>query len=35
MIDVSKLAEAGSDEKALLDQIDLQRLPRHIAAPPT
>jgi undecaprenyl diphosphate synthase len=31
MIDVSKLAEAGSVEKTLLDQIDLQRLPRHIA----
>jgi undecaprenyl diphosphate synthase len=31
MIDVSKLAEAGSIEETLLEKIDLQRLPRHIA----
>ena len=31
MIDVRKLAEPGSIEEALLDKIDLTRLPRHIA----
>jgi undecaprenyl diphosphate synthase len=31
MIDVRKLAEPGSAEEALLERIDLQRLPRHIA----
>ena len=31
MIDLSKLAEPGSLEETLLDKIDLQRLPRHIA----
>jgi undecaprenyl diphosphate synthase len=31
MIDLSKLAEPGSIEESLLERIDLQRLPRHIA----
>lgn len=31
MIDVRKLAEPGSIEETLLEKIDLQRLPRHIA----
>src|SRR5688572_5225734 len=31
MIDVKKLAEPGSIEETLLDRIDLQRLPKHIA----
>jgi undecaprenyl diphosphate synthase len=31
MIDLSKLAEPGSIEETLLDKIDLNRLPRHIA----
>lgn len=31
MIDVRKLAEPGSIEEALLDRIDLGRLPRHVA----
>jgi undecaprenyl diphosphate synthase len=31
MIDISKLAEAGSEEEKLLSQLDLERLPRHIA----
>jgi undecaprenyl diphosphate synthase len=31
MIDLSKLAEPGSIEEALLDKIDLNRLPRHVA----
>jgi undecaprenyl diphosphate synthase len=31
MIDVRKLAEPGSIEESLLEKIDLERLPRHIA----
>jgi undecaprenyl diphosphate synthase len=31
MIDVSKIADAGSIEESLLERIDLARLPRHIA----
>jgi undecaprenyl diphosphate synthase len=31
MIDFSKLAEPGSIEETLLEKIDLQKLPRHIA----
>jgi undecaprenyl diphosphate synthase len=31
MIDVRKLAEPGSIEETLLEKIDLERLPRHIA----
>lgn len=31
MIDLQKLAEPGSIEQSLLERIDLQRLPRHIA----
>ncbi len=31
MIDLTKLAEPGSIEEALLEKIDLSRLPRHIA----
>jgi undecaprenyl diphosphate synthase len=31
VIDVDVLAEPGSSERALLDDIDLSRLPRHIA----
>jgi undecaprenyl diphosphate synthase len=31
MIDRSKLAEPGSEEEALLEKVDLARLPRHIA----
>lgn len=31
MIDLSKLAEAGSIEETLLEKIDLKRLPRHVA----
>ena len=31
MIDVRKLAEPGSIEETLLEKIELQRLPRHIA----
>jgi undecaprenyl diphosphate synthase len=31
MVDVRKLAEPGSIEETLLEKIDLQRLPRHIA----
>jgi undecaprenyl diphosphate synthase len=31
MIDLSKLAEPGSIEETLLDKVDFQRLPRHIA----
>lgn len=31
MIDLSKLAEPGSIEKALIETIDLRRLPRHVA----
>lgn len=31
MIDLSKLAEPGSIENALIETIDLRRLPRHIA----
>src|SRR5471030_375070 len=31
MIDLKKLAEAGSIEEALLDKVDLARLPVHIA----
>ena len=31
MIDLRKLAEPGSLEETLLEKIDLQRLPRHIA----
>jgi len=31
MIDLSKIAEPGSEEERLLSQIDLERMPRHIA----
>jgi undecaprenyl diphosphate synthase len=31
MIDLSKLAEPGSLEEALLDKIDFKRMPRHVA----
>ena len=31
MIDLTKLAESGSIEQALLEKIDLKRLPRHVA----
>ena len=31
MIDLAKLAEPGSIEQALLERIDLDRLPRHVA----
>ena len=31
MIDLRKLAEPGSLEETLVEKIDLQRLPRHIA----
>ncbi|HEX6973562.1 MAG TPA: polyprenyl diphosphate synthase, partial [Vicinamibacterales bacterium] len=31
MIDLSKLADAGSIEETLLGKIDLKRLPRHVA----
>jgi undecaprenyl diphosphate synthase len=31
MIDISKIAEPGSEEERLLAQLDLERLPRHIA----
>jgi len=31
MIDLNTLAEAGSVEEALLRQVDLERLPRHVA----
>ncbi len=31
MIDLSKMAESGSEEERLLSQIDLNRLPRHVA----
>jgi undecaprenyl diphosphate synthase len=31
MIDLSKLADPGSLEEALLDKIDFKRLPRHVA----
>jgi undecaprenyl diphosphate synthase len=31
MIDISKIAEPGSEEERLLSRLDLDRLPRHIA----